>query len=128
MNEVLEIIKNIDGMSEDIAQAIIRYYNGILHEFNQNPIVKANLLNQIKNNFTVIRYLSLSDNISGCVSSLSSCITLSENLEDWNYINTFLHELTHQIAKNEFVDPEELMVLQFNCGLKMSFDDLAASF
>lgn len=126
MEQLNNNLENLQGMTPEYINAIEVYCNGILKMFNNNPTVKLNLFQQLKKHFTGLEYRKLKNGISGSVSSLSSCISLSSDLEEWNYINTFLHELTHQLAKNEYID-EYIQVYVYNLGLKMSNDDVMDS-
>ena len=121
MEQLNNNLENLQGMSPKHIKAIEVYCNGILKMFNNNPTVKLNLFQQLKKHFTGIEHREFKNGISGSVSSLSSCISLSSDLEEWNYINTFLHELTHQLAKNEYMDED--IVYVYNLGLKMSNED-----
>lgn len=121
MEQLNNNFDNYQGLTPELVNAIEIYCEGIFKMFNNNPVVKTNLLNQLKKHFTGVEHRKLENGISGSVSNLSSCISLSSNLEDWNYINTFLHELTHQLAKNETID-EDLVAYEYNLGLKMGRD------
>ena len=120
MNNIIDVVNNIDGISEREMKAIVTLYDGIVDIFNGNDNVKTNLLDQIRDNFKELRLANISD--SGYVSSLSSCITLSSDLEVWNYINTFMHELIHLISKNQYID-ENMFCTQYNLGMKLSNHD-----
>lgn len=123
MTEINNNLNNIQGITPEIVKAIELYCEGISKMFDNNATVKSNLLKQIKKNFTGLEHQELKGGISGSVSNMSSCILLSSKLEEWNYINTFLHEFTHQIAKNSRIDEEDMQVIEYNLGLKMGQDD-----
>ncbi len=118
---VYEVVNNISGLDDTLKEALIKYVNDYCLLFNNNPIVIENLLTQIKNNVNKIEIKDLTDEVSGAVSNLSNTISLSNNLEEWNIINTFFHELTHKISTNNII--KEGIVISKNAGLKYGFED-----
>ena len=118
---VYDVINNIRGLDETLKEALVKYVNDYCLLFNNNPIVIENLLTQIKNNVNKIEIKDLTDEVSGAISNLSNTIILSNNLEEWNIINTFFHELTHKISTNDII--EEGIVISKNAGLKYGFED-----
>ena len=117
---VYEVVNNISGLDDILKEALIKYINDYCLLFNNNPIVVENLLTQIKNNVNEVEIKDL-DGSSGAVSNMSKAIFLSSNLEEWNIVNTFLHELTHKISTNDII--EEGIVITLNAGLKYGSDD-----
>lgn len=123
--DLKEILGSIKGMDERFASLIIRYVDSYINMSSNKTQVANNIIKQIKENVTEINFKSL-DGISGCVSGIGRVITLDSNLPDWIIGNTFLHEFTHQISKNEYtiVDEEDgsKVRLQPNLGLKVGRD------
>ncbi len=117
---VYEVVNNISGLDDILKEALIKYINDYCLLFNNNPIVVENLLTQIKNNVNEVEIKDL-DGSSGAVSNMSKAIFISSNLEEWNIVNTFLHELTHKISTNDII--EEGIVITLNAGLKYGSDD-----
>src|SRR5574344_1592177 len=123
--DLKETLANIKGIDERFASLIIKYVDSYINMSSNKTQVANNLIQQIKKNITEINFASL-DGISGCVSGMGSAITIDSNLPDWVIDNTFLHEFTHQISRNEYtiVDEEDGMRIrvQPNCGLKVGID------
>lgn len=123
--DLKETLANIKGIDERFASLIIKYVDLYINMSSNKTQVANNLIQQIKKNITEINFASL-DGISGCVSGMGSAITIDSNLPDWVIDNTFLHEFTHQISRNEYtiVDEEDGMRIrvQPNCGLKVGID------
>lgn len=123
--DLKETLDNIKGIDERFASLIIRYVDSYINMSSNKTQVASNLIQQIKKNVTEINFASL-DGISGCVSGIGSTITIDSNLPDWVIDNTFLHEFTHQISRNEYtiVDEENGMkyTSQPNRGLKVGID------
>ena len=123
--DLKETLANIKGIDERFASLIIKYVDSYINMSSNKAQVVDNLIQQIKKNVTEINFASL-DGISGCVSGTGSAITIDSNLPDWAIDNTFLHEFTHQISRNEYtvIDEEDGMSIrvQPNCGLKVGID------
>ena len=124
--DLKDVLTNIKGIDERFASLIIRYVDSYINMSSNKIQVANNLIQQIKKNITEISFANL-DGISGCVNGMGSTITLDSNLPDWTIDNTFLHEFTHLISKNEFVvlDEEEgrKYAYQPNLGLKVGLED-----
>lgn len=123
--DLKETLANIKGIDERFASLIIKYVDSYINMSSNKTQVVDNLIQQIKKNVTEINFASL-DGISGCVSGMGSVITIDSNLPDWAIDNTFIHEFTHQISRNEYtvIDEEDGMSIrvQPNCGLKVGID------
>lgn len=123
--DLKETLDNIKGIDERFASLIIRYVDSYINMSSNKTQVASNLIQQIKKNITEITFEKL-DGISGCVSAMGSTITLDSNLPDWAIDNTFLHEFTHQISRNEYTvaySDGTGMVVQPNCGLKVGISE-----
>lgn len=118
--EIKEILFNIEGMNERFATLILKYIDNYINMSSNKAVVANNIVQQIKRNVTGIRFKSL-DGVSGAVSNLGTIITLDDTLDERNLDNTFLHEFTHLISKNEYMDENDL--IQPNCGFKVGQDD-----
>lgn len=118
--EIKEVLLNIDGMNERFATLILKYIDNYINMSSNKAVVANNIVQQIKRNVTGIRFKSL-DGVSGAVSNLGTVITLDDTLDERNLDNTFLHEFTHLISKNEYMDGNDL--IQPNCGFKVGQDD-----
>ncbi len=121
--ELKDILLNIKGIDERFAALIARYVENYINMSSNKEVVANNLIQQIKKNITEISFQSL-DGISGYVSSMESSITLDSNLPEWVIDNTFLHEFTHQVSRNEYVDEDGVRIrLQPNLGMKVGSDE-----
>lgn len=119
--EIKELIFGIEGMNERFAILILKYIDAYLDMSSDKDVVLDNFIRQIKNNFTSIQFKTL-DGVSGAVSGGSNAITLDDTLDDRFLDNTFLHEFTHLISKNEFLD--DGFIFQANRGLKVGRDNI----
>lgn len=118
--EIKEVLLNIDGMNERFATLILRYIDIYINMSSNKVVIANNIVQQIKRNVTGIRFKNL-DGVSGAVSNLGTVITLDDTLDERKLDNTFLHEFTHLISKNEYMDGNDL--IQPNCGFKVGQDD-----
>lgn len=118
--ELKEVLLNIDGMNERFVALILKYIDNYINMSSNKAIIANNIVQQIKRNVTGIRFKSL-NGVSGAVSNLGTIITLDDTLDERNLDNTFLHEFTHLISKNEYMDGNNL--IQPNCGFKVGQDD-----
>lgn len=118
--EIKEVLLNIDGINERFATLILKYIDTYINMSSNKAVVANNIVQQIKRNVTGIRFKSL-DGVSGAVNNLGTVITLNDTLDERNLDNTFLHEFTHLISRNEYMDGNDL--IQPNCGFKVGQDD-----
>lgn len=118
--EIKEVLLNIDGMNERFATLILKYIDNYINMSSNKAVVANNIVQQIKRNVTGIRFKSL-DGVSGAVSNFDSVITLDDTLDNRVIDNTFLHEFTHLISKNQYMEGEHLS--QPNFGLKVGKND-----
>lgn len=114
--EIKEVLLNIDGMNERFATLILRYIDTYINMSSNKAVVANNIVQQIKRNVTGIRFKSL-DGVSGAVNDFDSIITLDDMLDNGVIDNTFLHEFTHLISKNQYM--EDIFICQPNMGLKV---------
>ena len=99
--EIRDLLLNIEGMNERFASLIVQYVDSYINMSSNKSITANNLIQQIRKNITEIRFQKL-DGISGCVNSIGSAIILDSDLPDEVIDNTFMHEFTHLISKNEY--------------------------
>lgn len=118
--EIKDYLLSIDGMNERFATLIVRYVENYINMCTNKSVVANNLIRQIKKNVRKISFESL-DGISGSAGKTNRAIILDDNLDDWILDNTFLHEFTHQISKNEY--DNGINLVQPNCGLKVGIDE-----
>ena len=109
--EIKEILFNIDGMNERFATLILKYIDNYINMSSNKALVANNIVQQIKRNITGIRFKSL-NGISGAVNDFDSIMGHNRVID-----NTFLHEFTHLISKNQYM--EDIFICQPNMGLKV---------
>ena len=121
--DLQEVISSIKGIDERFTKLILKYIDSYIEMSSNKTLTVNNIINQIKRNVHGIVFKDLDGNVSGCVNTMGDEIVLNDDLEDWVLDNTFLHEFTHQIAKNEYIEGPDL--IQPNCGLKVGQDEYA---
>lgn len=121
--DLQEVISSIKGIDERFTKLILKYIDSYIEMSSNKTLTVNNIINQIKRNVHGIVFKDLDGNVSGCVNTMGNEIVLSDDLEYWVLDNTFLHEFTHQIAKNEYIEGPDL--IQPNCGLKVGQDEYA---
>lgn len=115
MERIIEYIKKIEGIDSITYEGLLRYFSGIIDIFDDDELVKNNLLNQLKLHFNGVEIVEFDNDDYGRQSPIYKKIQLSNKLKEHNYLNTLLHELTHSLAVNSIVDE---VIYEKNRGLK----------
>lgn len=115
MQRIIEYIKKIEGIDSITYEGLLRYFSGIIDIFDDDELVKNNLLNQLKLHFNGVEIVEFDNDDYGRQSPIYKKIQLSNKLKEHNYLNTLLHELTHSLAVNSIVDE---VIYEKNRGLK----------